>query len=141
MEEVLSLVSNHLRDINNSLYSSFCSPLSVCMPVSCLLTQPLPVIAYIFQEVQSKEEQSVLTKQKRLNALKQTTKKLQQGLDELKAENQRKELERSNEAQSADAHTRREEEDAMVVTFQAPVDIVQYKNLSWCLLIKHYLAP
>ncbi|XP_018520248.1 coiled-coil domain-containing protein 151 [Lates calcarifer] len=58
-------------------------------------------------------DQRVLSKKKRLNALKHTTQTYQQSLKELKMEYQRIKPEGSNGAQSADARTRKKEEDAM----------------------------
>ncbi|XP_034425041.1 coiled-coil domain-containing protein 151 [Hippoglossus hippoglossus] len=58
-------------------------------------------------------EQSMLTKKKRLNALKHTTQTYQQRLEELRVDQQRLKPEGSRGAQSADARTRKKEEDAM----------------------------
>ncbi|GAA6220297.1 coiled-coil domain-containing protein 151 [Lates japonicus] len=58
-------------------------------------------------------DQRVLSKKKRLNALKHTTQTYQQSLEELKMEYQRIKPEGSSGAQSADARTRKKEEDAM----------------------------
>ncbi|XP_040003409.1 coiled-coil domain-containing protein 151 isoform X2 [Xiphias gladius] len=55
----------------------------------------------------------VLSKMKRLNALKHTTQTYQRRLEELKMEYQRMKPEGSSGAQSADARTRKKEEDAM----------------------------
>ncbi|XP_040891792.1 coiled-coil domain-containing protein 151 [Toxotes jaculatrix] len=60
-------------------------------------------------------DQRVLTKVKRLNALKHTTQTYQQRLEELKMEYQRMKPEGSSGAQSADARTRKKEEDAMTL--------------------------
>lgn len=57
----------------------------------------------------------VLSKMKRLNALKHTTQTYQHRLEELKMEYQRMKPEGSSGAQSADVRARRREEDAMVV--------------------------
>lgn len=61
----------------------------------------------------------VLSKTKRLNALKHTTQTYQQRLDELKMEYERLRPEGSSGAMSSDAWARKKEEDAMVVTFLA----------------------
>ncbi|XP_060923402.1 coiled-coil domain-containing protein 151 [Limanda limanda] len=58
-------------------------------------------------------EQSMLTKKKRLNALKHTTQTYQQRLEELRVVQQRLKPEGSRGAQSSDARTRKKEEDAM----------------------------
>ncbi|XP_035034863.2 coiled-coil domain-containing protein 151 isoform X1 [Hippoglossus stenolepis] len=58
-------------------------------------------------------EQSMLTKKKRLNALKHTTQTYQQRLEELRVDQQRLKPEGSRGAQSADVRTRKKEEDAM----------------------------
>ncbi|XP_067440147.1 coiled-coil domain-containing protein 151 [Thunnus thynnus] len=58
-------------------------------------------------------DQRVLSKMKRLNALKHTTQNYQHRLDELRMEYQRRKPEGSSGAQSADARARKREEDAM----------------------------
>ncbi|XP_038570195.1 coiled-coil domain-containing protein 151 [Micropterus salmoides] len=58
-------------------------------------------------------DQKVLAKMKRLNALKHTTQTHQRRLEDLKMEYQRMKPEGSSGAQSADARTRKKEEDAM----------------------------
>ncbi|XP_062244098.1 coiled-coil domain-containing protein 151 [Platichthys flesus] len=58
-------------------------------------------------------EQSMLTKKKRLNALKHTTQTYQQRLEELRVVQQRMKPEGSRGAQSSDTRTRKKEEDAM----------------------------
>uniref|UniRef100_A0AAQ6IBY5 ODAD1 central coiled coil region domain-containing protein n=1 Tax=Anabas testudineus TaxID=64144 RepID=A0AAQ6IBY5_ANATE len=58
-------------------------------------------------------DQRVLSKTKRLNALKHTTQTYQQRLEELKTEYQRMKPEGSSETQSADGRARKKEEDAM----------------------------
>ncbi|XP_054460927.1 LOW QUALITY PROTEIN: coiled-coil domain-containing protein 151 [Anoplopoma fimbria] len=58
-------------------------------------------------------DQKVLSKMKRLNALKHTTQTHQRRLEELKTECQRLKPEGSSAAPSADARTRKKEEDAM----------------------------
>ncbi|KAI3352822.1 hypothetical protein L3Q82_019396 [Scortum barcoo] len=58
-------------------------------------------------------DQKVLSKVKRLNALKHTTQTMQHRLEGLKTEYQRMKPEGSSGAQSADARTRKKEEDAM----------------------------
>ncbi|XP_037621569.1 coiled-coil domain-containing protein 151 isoform X1 [Sebastes umbrosus] len=58
-------------------------------------------------------DQKVLSKMKRLNALKHATHTHQRRLEELKMEYQRLKPEGSSGAQSADARTRKKEEDAM----------------------------
>uniref|UniRef100_A0A3B4VBQ4 Coiled-coil domain containing 151 n=1 Tax=Seriola dumerili TaxID=41447 RepID=A0A3B4VBQ4_SERDU len=58
-------------------------------------------------------DQRVLSKMKRLNALKHTTQTYQRRLEDLKMEYQRKKPEGCSGAQSADARTRRKEEDAI----------------------------
>ncbi|XP_071359989.1 coiled-coil domain-containing protein 151 isoform X2 [Trachinotus anak] len=58
-------------------------------------------------------DQRVLSKNKRLNALKHTTQTYQQRLEELKMEYQRVKPEGCSGAQSADVRTRKKEEDAM----------------------------
>ncbi|CAB1426086.1 unnamed protein product [Pleuronectes platessa] len=58
-------------------------------------------------------EQSMLTKKKRLNALKHTTQTYQQRLEELRVVQQRLKPEGSRGAQSSDTRTRKKEEDAM----------------------------
>ncbi|XP_019939841.2 coiled-coil domain-containing protein 151 isoform X1 [Paralichthys olivaceus] len=58
-------------------------------------------------------DQRVLTKKKRLNALKHTTQTYQQRLEELRVDHQRLKPEGSRGAQSSDARTRKKEEDAM----------------------------
>ncbi|KAM9313774.1 coiled-coil domain-containing protein 151 [Pholidichthys leucotaenia] len=58
-------------------------------------------------------EQKVLSKRKRLNALKHTTQTYQQRLEELKKEYQRMKPEGGNGTKSADARTRKKEEDTM----------------------------
>ena len=61
-------------------------------------------------------EQSVLSKKKRLNALKHTNQTQKRLLEELKMEYQRLKPEGSGGAQSADASILKKEEDAMVLT-------------------------
>ena len=61
-------------------------------------------------------DQRVLSKMKRLNALKHSTQTYQHHLDELRMEYQRRKPEGSSGAQSTDARARKREEDAMVVT-------------------------
>lgn len=68
-------------------------------------------------------DQKVLAKMKRLNALKHTTQTHQRRLEDLKMEYQRMKPEGSSGAQSADARTRKKEEDAMVVTSEAHVEM------------------
>ncbi|XP_044202194.1 coiled-coil domain-containing protein 151 [Thunnus albacares] len=58
-------------------------------------------------------DQRVLSKMKRLNALKHATQTYQHRLDELRMEYQRRKPEGSSGAQSADARARKREEDAM----------------------------
>ncbi|XP_034389843.1 coiled-coil domain-containing protein 151 isoform X2 [Cyclopterus lumpus] len=58
-------------------------------------------------------DQRVLSKMKRLNAIKHTTQTHQRHLNELKTEYQRMKPEGSSGAPSADARTRKKEEDAM----------------------------
>lgn len=62
----------------------------------------------------------MLSKMKSLNALKHTTQTHQQRLEELRMEYQRVKPEGSG-VQSADARTRKKEEDTMVGTSQTPV--------------------
>ena len=61
-------------------------------------------------------EQSVLSKKKRLNALKHTNQTQKRLLEELKMEYQRLKPEGSGGAQSTDASILKKEEDAMVLT-------------------------
>ncbi|KAK1885905.1 Coiled-coil domain containing protein 151 [Dissostichus eleginoides] len=70
-------------------------------------------------------DQRVLSKTKRLNALKHTTQTFQCRLDELKKEYQRSKPEGSSGAMSADARARKKEEDAMVDTSQAHAEILE----------------
>ncbi|XP_033997506.1 coiled-coil domain-containing protein 151-like [Trematomus bernacchii] len=74
-------------------------------------------------------DQRVLSKTKRLNALKHTTQTLQCRLDELKKEYQRSKPEGSSGAVSADTRARKKEEDAMVDTSQAHAEMFEKENL------------
>ncbi len=68
---------------------------------------------------------------KRLNALKHTTQTYQRRLEGLKMEYHRMKPEGSGGAQSADARTRKKEEDAMVVTSRAHVELdMKHEKLS-----------
>uniref|UniRef100_A0A3P8W778 Outer dynein arm docking complex subunit 3 n=1 Tax=Cynoglossus semilaevis TaxID=244447 RepID=A0A3P8W778_CYNSE len=58
-------------------------------------------------------DQKVLSKVKRLNALKHTSHSYQQRVEELREEYKRREPEESSGALSADAHTQKQEEEAM----------------------------
>lgn len=88
----------------------------------------------ICQEALTTLDYRVLSKTKRLNALKHKTQTYQQRLDELKTEYQRMKPKSSSERQSADAHARKKEEDAMVVTNV----IVSVKILRFCSLLIQY---
>lgn len=94
------------------------------------------LLLYFWQVALTTLDQRVLSKKKRLNALKHTTQTYQQSLKELKMEYQRIKPEGSNGAQSADARTRKKEEDAMVLNSQThDKDVQNMKTtvfLSWC---------
>lgn len=67
------------------------------------------------QDALTIQDQKVLSKRKRLNAQKHTTQTKQQQLDELQREYRRMKAQAGGGgAQSADAHARKQEEDAMV---------------------------
>lgn len=66
------------------------------------------------QDALTIQDQKVLSKTKRLNAQKHITQTKQQHLEELEREYQRVKAEAGGGAQSADARTRKNEEDAMV---------------------------
>lgn len=73
---------------------------------------------------------------KRLNALKHTTQTQQHRLEELHLEFQRMKPEASDGAQSADAHMRKKEEDAMVVSTKAQIPEKHgktEKNVKYCM--------
>lgn len=72
---------------------------------------------------------------KRVNALKHTTQIHQRRLEELKMEYQRIKPEGSSGAQSADARTRKKEEDAMVVTSQAHEKMCKTQNCCFSLFL------
>lgn len=69
-----------------------------------------------FQAALNTADQKVLSKMKRLNALKHTTQTQQRRLEKLQLEYQRMKPKAGSGAQSADAHIRKREEDAMVVS-------------------------
>ncbi|TMS23822.1 Coiled-coil domain-containing protein 151 [Larimichthys crocea] len=76
-------------------------------------------------------EQRVLSKKKRLNALKHSTQSHERRLDELKIEYRRMKPEASGGAQSADARARKKEEVAMEesLTFQGQLDSLEAEIL------------
>jgi len=109
LENVPSFVF-HWSDINNSLSQT--AILSVSRSLS-----PSLVCPHVFpQAALTTLDQRVLSKVKRLNAVKHTTQTHQCRLDQLKTEYQRMRPEGRGGAPSADARTRKKEEDAMVVT-------------------------
>lgn len=67
------------------------------------------------QDALTIQDQKVLSKMKRLNAQKHVTQTNQQQLEELEREYKRMKAKAGNGAQSADAHARKKEEEAMVV--------------------------
>lgn len=111
-------MSNHWNDINNRLA---CKHNSVFL-VWHTLSLPLP----FFKASLTMLEQSVMSKKKRLNALKHTNQTQKRRLEELKIEYQRLKPEGSGGAQSADARILKREEDAMVVTTMVVFFLV------WC---------
>uniref|UniRef100_A0A3Q2Q4P0 Coiled-coil domain containing 151 n=1 Tax=Fundulus heteroclitus TaxID=8078 RepID=A0A3Q2Q4P0_FUNHE len=73
------------------------------------------IFALFCQEAITTLDQKVLSKTKRLNALKHATQTCQQRLEELNTEEERRKHERSGRAASSDAWSCEKEEDAMVV--------------------------
>lgn len=67
------------------------------------------------QDALTVQDQKVLSKIKRLNAQKHITRTKKQQLEELERDYQRMKAKAGGGMQSADAHARKKEEDAMVV--------------------------
>lgn len=93
-----------------------CLCVCVCIYLFALHHTQLGLLFLCVEDALTIQDQKVLSKMKRLNAQKHITQTKQQQLEELEREYQRMKAEAGGGAQSADAHARKKEEDAMVGT-------------------------
>lgn len=116
-KEAYRNMSGKVRESLNNL-SRFVDIVYVCVFVFAFILLPhhtqLVLSILCVQDALTIQDQKVLSKMKRLNAQKHITQTKQQQLEELEREYQRMKAEAGGGAQSADAHARKKEEDAMV---------------------------